>query len=173
MILAKESLVIKRKVLEKFTKGNLYPYTKHYLRKVMERFGEYWKNHFSTIGLVGMNEACLNLIRKDIGDDTGQAFSKKVLDFMRDKRISEVDDELYYAIDERSNVVDLQEKGRKLLSPQDQKLFTMQDLSEGLQEIDSDSSLAQEEKAKKRERFYREYGEKSEKLHNISQLLKA
>ena len=95
------------------------------------------------------------------------------LDFMRDKRISEVDDELYYAIDERSNVVDLQEKGRKLLSPQDQKLFTMPDLSEGLQEIDSDQALSQEEKAKKRERFYREYGEKSEKLHNISQLLKA
>jgi preprotein translocase subunit SecA len=95
------------------------------------------------------------------------------LDFSRDKRMSEIDDQLYYAIDERSNVVDLQEKGRKLLSPQDQKLFTMPDLSEGLQEIDSDPTLAQEEKAKKRERFYREYGEKSEKLHNISQLLKA
>ena len=62
MELAKESLETKRKVLEKFTDGNLYPYTKYYLRNVKERFDEYWKNHFSTIGLVGMNEACLNLL---------------------------------------------------------------------------------------------------------------
>jgi preprotein translocase subunit SecA len=95
------------------------------------------------------------------------------LDFMRDKRMFEIDDELYYAIDERSNVVDLQDKGRQLLSPQDQKMFTLPDLSEGLQQIDGDQSLSPEEKAKKREKFYREYGERSEKLHNISQLLKA
>jgi len=87
MILAKESLVIKRKVLEKFTTGNLYPYTKYYLRKVQERFGEYWKNHFSTIGLVGMNEACLNLFGENIGHAAGQAFAKKVLDFMRKKLV--------------------------------------------------------------------------------------
>ncbi|MCK4597765.1 preprotein translocase subunit SecA, partial [bacterium] len=95
------------------------------------------------------------------------------LDFMRDKRMFEIDDELYYVIDERSNVVDLQDKGRQLLSPQDQKMFTLPDLSEGLQQIDGDQSLSPEEKAKKREKFYREYGERSEKLHNISQLLKA
>jgi len=88
MVLAKESLIIKRKVLERFTEGNLYPYTKHYLRKVKERFGEYWKNHFSTIGLVGMNEACLNLFGKDIGHREGQAFSKAVLDFMRKKLVA-------------------------------------------------------------------------------------
>ncbi len=95
------------------------------------------------------------------------------LDFARDKKMSEIDDQLYYTIDERGNVVDLQEKGRSLLSPQDQKLFTMPDLSEGLQQIEGDQALSPEERAKKRERFYREYGEKSEKLHNISQLLKA
>lgn len=88
MVLAKESLTIKRKVLERFTNGNLYPYTKHYLRKVRERFGEYWKNHFSTIGLVGLNEACLNLFGQDIGHARGQAFSEKVLDFMREKLIA-------------------------------------------------------------------------------------
>ncbi|MFA5180290.1 MAG: ribonucleoside triphosphate reductase [Syntrophales bacterium] len=87
MVIARESLETKRKVLEKYTDGNLYPYTKYYLRKIKERFGEYWKNHFSTIGLVGMNEACLNLIGKDIGMPEGQAFAKKVLDFMRDKLI--------------------------------------------------------------------------------------
>ena len=83
MATAKESLEIKRKVLEKFTDGNLYPYTKYYLRNVKERFNEYWKNHFSTIGLVGMNEACLNLLGQDIATPEGQRFAKKVLDFMR------------------------------------------------------------------------------------------
>jgi anaerobic ribonucleoside-triphosphate reductase len=87
MSLAKTSLEIKRKVLEKFTEGCLYPYTKYYLRKVKERFNEYWKNHFSTIGLVGMNEACLNLLGKDIGHQEGQDFTKRVLDFMRGKLV--------------------------------------------------------------------------------------
>jgi ribonucleoside-triphosphate reductase len=87
MIIAKESLETKRKVLEKFTDGNLYPYTKYYLRNVKERFNEYWKNHFSTIGLVGMNEACLNFIGKNIASPDGQEFTKRVLDFMRDKLV--------------------------------------------------------------------------------------
>jgi ribonucleoside-triphosphate reductase len=85
MILAKESLAMKRKVLEKLTDGSLYPYTKYYLRGVKERFNEYWKNHFSTVGLVGMNEACLNLLGKPIGDEEGQEFTKRALDFMRAK----------------------------------------------------------------------------------------
>ncbi|MBN1470770.1 MAG: ribonucleoside triphosphate reductase [Syntrophaceae bacterium] len=87
MELAKESLETKRKVLEKFTDGNLYPYTKYYLRGVKERFDEYWKNHFSTIGLVGMNEACLNLLGVNIAAEKGQEFTKQVLDFMRKELI--------------------------------------------------------------------------------------
>ena len=87
MDLAKESLETKRKVLEKFTDTNLYPYTKYYLRGVKERFNEYWKNHFSTIGLVGMNEACLNLLGVNIASNKGQEFTKQVLDFMRKKLI--------------------------------------------------------------------------------------
>ncbi|MBU2055650.1 MAG: ribonucleoside triphosphate reductase [Proteobacteria bacterium] len=87
MATAKESLEIKRKVLEKFTEGNLYPYTRHYLRSVKERFNEYWKNHFSTIGLVGMNEACLNLLGQNIATPAGQDFAKKVLDYMRNRLI--------------------------------------------------------------------------------------
>nr|WP_022669703.1 ribonucleoside triphosphate reductase [Hippea alviniae] len=85
MELAKESLEIKRKVLERFTDFNLYPYSKFYLSSIKERFGEYWKNHFSTIGLIGMHEACLNLINEPITSSAGQEFSAKVLDFMRDK----------------------------------------------------------------------------------------
>ncbi len=85
MALARESLETKRKVLEQYTDGNLYPYTKYYLRDVKKRFDEYWKNHFSTIGLVGMNEACLNLMGKSIAAPEGQEFTKRVLDHMREK----------------------------------------------------------------------------------------
>ncbi|OQX50760.1 MAG: ribonucleoside triphosphate reductase [Candidatus Cloacimonas sp. 4484_209] len=87
MVLAKESLEIKRKILENFTENNLYPYAKFYLRLVKKRFNEYWKNHFSTIGLVGMNEACLNLLGKNIASEEGRKFTLKVLDFMRNKLI--------------------------------------------------------------------------------------
>ena len=83
MTIARNSLEIKRKVLEKFTAQDLYPYTKFYLRQVFERFGCYWQNHFSTIGLVGLNEACLNLFGEDIGSERGRAFALTVMDFMR------------------------------------------------------------------------------------------
>ena len=83
MGIARNSLEVKRKVLEQFSAQNLYPYTKFYLRQVFERFGCYWQNHFSTIGLVGLNEACLNLFGKDIGTEEGRAFAVRVMDFMR------------------------------------------------------------------------------------------
>ena len=83
MAIARNSLEIKRKVLEQFTAQDLYPYTRFYLRKVFERFGCYWQNHFSTIGLVGLNEACLNLFQKDIGTEEGRGFALRVMDFMR------------------------------------------------------------------------------------------
>ena len=91
MEMAKESLETKRKVLEKFTDGNLYPYTKYYLRNVKERFNEYWKNHFSTIGLVGMNEACLNLLGTNIASAEGQDFHEIGAGFYADPadRLSE------------------------------------------------------------------------------------
>lgn len=85
MDLAKESLEKKRKVLESFTDKDLYPYTKYYLRDIKARYGCYWKNHFSTIGLVGMNEACLNLIGEGIGSASGRELAIKAMDFMRDK----------------------------------------------------------------------------------------
>ncbi len=87
MELAKESLEIKRRVLEEFTERGLYPYSKFYLRNVKQAFGKYWKNHFSTIGLIGMNEACLNFLGCSIGEREGHEFAIKVLDFMRSKLI--------------------------------------------------------------------------------------
>ena len=60
MQIAKTSLEIKRKTIEEQTGRGMYPYSAHYLQAVKDRFGDYWHNHFNTIGLVGMNEACLN-----------------------------------------------------------------------------------------------------------------
>jgi anaerobic ribonucleoside-triphosphate reductase len=84
MEMAKTSLEIKRKVLENFTKNNLYPYTKHYLMDIYKRTNKFWINHFSTIGLIGMNEACINLIGRDISTTEGKALTIRVLDFMRE-----------------------------------------------------------------------------------------
>jgi len=83
MNLAKDSLETKRKILEKLTEENLYPYIKFYLRHIKERFDQYWKNHFSTIGLLGMNEACLNLLGEGIASPKGKDFAVRVLQFMR------------------------------------------------------------------------------------------
>jgi len=85
MEISRTSLETKRKVLESLTAKNLYPYTQFYLRSVREHFGKFWHNHFSTIGLVGMNEACLNLLGEDIGTSRGSAFAARVLDHMRDR----------------------------------------------------------------------------------------
>jgi len=81
--LAKESLVVKRKVLERFTEKDLYPYSKFYLREIRNGSGCYWKNHFSTIGIVGMNEACLNFLGVNIADERGRGFALRVMDFLR------------------------------------------------------------------------------------------
>ncbi len=85
MEIARGSLETKRKTLEQSTEGGLYPYSKRYLRLVKEGFGKYWKNHFSTIGLVGMNEAILNLFEHDIATPQGLEFAIRVLNFMREK----------------------------------------------------------------------------------------
>ena len=93
MELAKESLEIKRKAVENFTNIGLYPYTKFYLRQVHQRFKEYWKNHFSTIGLLGMNESIINFMPgENITTEKGKNFALKVLDFMRDKLIEYQDE---------------------------------------------------------------------------------
>ena len=85
MDLAKQSLEIKRELIENLTFSGLHPYSRFYLGDVKKTFGEYWKNHFSTIGLIGMNDALLNFMNKSIGDKEGKAFAEKVLDHMREK----------------------------------------------------------------------------------------
>lgn len=88
MDISKTSLEIKRKVLERFTEAGLYPYSKHYLSSIKEGTGYYWYNHFSTIGIIGMNEAIANakfLKAKGIWTKEGKVFAIKVLDFIREK----------------------------------------------------------------------------------------
>lgn len=85
MDIAKESLEIKRKALEKLTDQGLYPYSKHYLAGIKALQDKYWHNHFSTIGLIGMNEAIINFMNKDIRTEEGRIFTLEVLDFMRER----------------------------------------------------------------------------------------
>jgi len=92
MDMARDSLEIKRKVLENLTDSGLYPYSQFYLRGVKESTGRYWINHFSTIGLVGMNESCLNFLGEDITGEQGYPFALEVLEFMRE-RIQRYQDE--------------------------------------------------------------------------------
>jgi ribonucleoside-triphosphate reductase len=89
---AKQSLEIKRKVLEAFTDNGLYPYSRRYLRHVKEGYDKFWKNHFSTIGIVGVNEAIMNLLGENIASRDGQAFALKMLTFMR-KRLADYQEE--------------------------------------------------------------------------------
>jgi ribonucleoside-triphosphate reductase len=86
MELAKESIEMKRKAIERFTERGLYPYSKFYLRVVKQKTGEYWKNHFGTIGLLGMNEAVMNFMPgENIATEKGKEFSIRILEFMRNK----------------------------------------------------------------------------------------
>jgi ribonucleoside-triphosphate reductase len=85
MEIARDSLEIKRKVLETFTENGLHPYSRRYLHNVKEGFSRYWKNHFSTIGIVGMNEAVLNLFGVNVASGDGTDFAIRVLTFMREK----------------------------------------------------------------------------------------
>ncbi|MEM2605409.1 MAG: ribonucleoside triphosphate reductase [Candidatus Pacearchaeota archaeon] len=85
MDLAKESLEIKRKTIENFMEKGLYPYSKFYLSSVKQIRNSYYANHFSTIGIVGMNEALLNFLDTNIATKEGISFALEVLDFMRDR----------------------------------------------------------------------------------------
>jgi ribonucleoside-triphosphate reductase len=97
MEVAQTSLEIKRKMLELLTKQGLYPYSRHYLQAVEQRYGDFWSSHFSTIGLIGVNEASLNLLGVGIAHPEGRAFAIRTLKFMRTvlARFQEETGELY------------------------------------------------------------------------------
>ena len=93
--------------------------------------------------------------------------------FMRDKKLDEIDDRLYYFIDEREHSIALTDLGTNLLPKDEQHLFEIPDLSTQLSELDGDESLSTEERQKKTEEVYALHGEASEKVHAINQLLRA
>lgn len=82
MEISKEICEDKRKVLERYMDAGLYPYSRYYLQGVKDGTGEYFKNHFSTIGLNGMNEACINLLGVDITTEEGNEFAVEIMEFM-------------------------------------------------------------------------------------------
>ena len=94
-------------------------------------------------------------------------------DYMRDKRLNEIDEDLFFVVDEKANTIDLTEKGRDLLSPNEQALFVLPDISIEVDAIRNDPDLSAEEKARQEEDAHRAYAEKSQAVHNINQLMKA
>ncbi len=95
------------------------------------------------------------------------------LDYTRDKRLPEIDEELFFSIDEKTHVVDLTEKGRQFLSPNDPSFFVMTDLDLERHKIDNDNSMPDMEKLTKKQVLEQDFISKSERLQNIAQLLKA
>ena len=95
LVTAKSSLEIKRKMLERLTDVGLYPYTKVYLKNVKERTEGYWSNHFSTIGILGMNEALLNMswLKRVNGSvhacgiwtHQGKSLALEIMDYIRER----------------------------------------------------------------------------------------
>ncbi|MCK4404663.1 MAG: preprotein translocase subunit SecA [candidate division Zixibacteria bacterium] len=125
--------------------------------------------------LIAQRGAPKNKRLMKLGKEPGvkKLISRTELDFMRDKKLHELDEFTYFSIDERENTINLNEMGRSLLSPEDQALFILPDITEGIHQIDSDDSLSSEEKLKRKEKLYQLHAERSEKNHSISQLLKA
>ena len=95
------------------------------------------------------------------------------MELMRDKKVPELTEELYFALDEKGHAVELSERGREFLSPSDPALFELPDIETSLSEIEGDEDTSEEQKEALREELRVEYEEKNEKLHNISQLLRA
>ncbi|MEW5796266.1 MAG: preprotein translocase subunit SecA [Candidatus Zixiibacteriota bacterium] len=93
--------------------------------------------------------------------------------YMREKKLHEIDDRLYYYMDEREHAIVITDLGTAQLPRAEQLLFEIPDLSTMLSEIDGDMSLSEEERKKKTDEAYRLHAERSEKVHAINQLLRA
>ncbi len=95
------------------------------------------------------------------------------LRYIREKKLHQLDEELYFVVDEKQHTVDITEKGRQLLSPNDPELFVLPDLATKTSEIDKNEKLTPKEKAFEKEKLFEEYAKKNEILHNIHALIKA
>lgn len=93
--------------------------------------------------------------------------------FLRDKKLHEVDDDLYFSVDEKSHVLDITDKGRITLSPDNPETFIIPDLGELLNDIDNKTGLSSIERAREVEKVHQLHAERSGKIHNFNQLLRA
>ena len=94
-------------------------------------------------------------------------------DYLRERKLHEIDEELFYTIDESGHSAETTEKGRVLISGSNPDFFIVPDLSETLHKIDTDASIPPEEKSAKRDEAHRSYADRSERIHSVSQLLRA
>lgn len=94
-------------------------------------------------------------------------------DYLRDKRLPELDDELFYNVEEKSRQSEINEKGRELLSPGDQDMFVIPDLGEEMHAIESNETLTVQEQSEQKKAVEEVYAERSERIHNMQQLLQA
>lgn len=94
-------------------------------------------------------------------------------EYLRDKKLHEVDDDLYFSIDEKTHVIDITEKGREFLAPNNPETFIIPDLGELLHEIDENENLTSDEKVQEKEKAHRLHADRSGKIHNLTQLLRA
>ncbi len=94
-------------------------------------------------------------------------------EFIRDKKLGEIDESLYFSIDEKSNIIDLTEMGRNTLSPSNPEDFIIPDLPEMLHDIDVDDQLTDKEKLQKKDEAQALHASRSDRIHAINQLLKS
>ncbi len=116
------------------------------------------------------NKRFMKLIQ---GEGIKKLINRVEADFMRDKKMGEIDEDLFYSIDEKGHTIDLTDQGRSSLLPEEQDMLVLPDLSENLKEIENDDSLSEDEKVQKQDEAHRAYALRSETIHNISQLLRA
>jgi preprotein translocase subunit SecA len=94
-------------------------------------------------------------------------------DYLREKKLYEIEEELFYTIDESGHSAETTEKGRELVGGSNAEFFVVPDLSDLLAKIDADNNIPPEEKTVKREEAHRNYADRSERIHSVSQLLRA
>ncbi|MCF8266838.1 MAG: preprotein translocase subunit SecA [Ignavibacteriales bacterium] len=100
------------------------------------------------------------------------------LEFLREnaKRMPEIDEELYFAIEEKQNTIDLTEKGREELakgSREEKEFFVLPDLGTEISKIENDESISPEDKQHRKDELYKTYSERSDRIHTLNQLLRA
>ena len=107
-----------------------------------------------------------------------EAGSKKLAhqvesEFMRDKKLHEVDEDLFFSIDEKTHVIDITEKGRNTLAPDNPEVFIIPDLGEMLHDIDNNEKIPESDRGQEKDKAHQLHADRSGKIHNMTQLLRA